>query len=58
VARSSLALLPGIWTGMRSVGVFRPGKEALAGIVSLLIPLVLVVGMSAVPVAVLLGALI
>lgn len=50
-------LLPGIWTGMRSLGLIRPGTEALASAPSVAIPLVLIVGMSAVPVAVLFGVL-
>ena len=50
-------LLPGIWTGMRSLGLIRPTTEALAASLSVAVPLVLVLGMSAVPVAVLIGVL-
>jgi succinate dehydrogenase / fumarate reductase, cytochrome b subunit len=50
-------LLPGIWTGMRSLGLIRPGREALAGTLSVFIPLVLVASMTAVPIAVLVGVL-
>lgn len=50
-------LLPGIWTGMRTLGLIRPGTEGLAHTLSVAIPLVLTIGMSAVPVAVLFGVL-
>jgi hypothetical protein len=42
---------------MRSLGLIRPGTEALARAVSAAIPLVLVVGVCAVPMAVLFGVL-
>jgi hypothetical protein len=42
---------------MRSLGLIRPGTESLAGALSTVIPLLVVVGMGAVPVAVLIGAL-
>ena len=48
-------LLPGMWTGMRSLGLIRPGTEALAGTLSAVIPLVLVLSMAAAPLAVLTG---
>lgn len=48
-------LLPGLWTGMRSLGLIRPGTESLAARLSVGIPAVLVIGMSAAPIAVLLG---
>lgn len=50
-------VLPGIWTGMRSLGLIRPGTAALAGSLSVVVPLVLVVGLAAVPVAVVIGVL-
>jgi succinate dehydrogenase / fumarate reductase cytochrome b subunit len=50
-------LLPGIWTGMRSLGLMRPGTDALAGTLSVVVPLVLVVGLAAVPLAVVIGVL-
>jgi hypothetical protein len=50
-------VLPGLWTGMRSLGLIHPGTDSLAGALSTVIPLVVVVGMGAVPVALLIGAL-
>ena len=50
-------LLPGVWTGMQTLGLIRPGTRVLAGRLSTLIPLVLLLGLSAVPVAVLSGVL-
>jgi hypothetical protein len=50
-------LLPGIWTGMQALGLVRPGTEALAGTLSVAVPLMLVVGLAAVPGAVLIGLL-
>jgi succinate dehydrogenase / fumarate reductase cytochrome b subunit len=46
-------LLPGLWTGMRTLGLSRPGTEAVTRAISVAIPLILIVGMSTVPVAVL-----
>jgi succinate dehydrogenase / fumarate reductase cytochrome b subunit len=53
----SAHLLPGIWTGMQTLGLIRPGTRVLAGRLSALIPLVLMLGLSAVPIAVLGGVL-
>jgi succinate dehydrogenase / fumarate reductase cytochrome b subunit len=53
----SAHLLPGVWTGMQTLGLVRPGTETVARRLSTLIPLVLLLGLSAVPVAVLSGAL-
>lgn len=50
-------LLPGIWTGMRSLRLTGTSMGAYAGRLSVVIPLGLVIGMSAVPVAVLVGIL-
>jgi succinate dehydrogenase / fumarate reductase, cytochrome b subunit len=50
-------VLPGIWTGMRSLGLIRPNTEALAGTLSVLTASVLVAGLAAVPCAVLIGLL-
>ncbi len=50
-------LLPGIWTGARSLGLIRPDTEGIVRVASVVVAVVLAVGMSAVPVAVLLGVL-
>jgi succinate dehydrogenase cytochrome b subunit len=50
-------LLPGFWTGMRSLGLIRPSTGALASALSVVVPLVVTVGMAATPFAVLVGAL-
>jgi succinate dehydrogenase / fumarate reductase, cytochrome b subunit len=50
-------VLPGIWTGMRSLGLIRPGTETLAGTLSGVVPLVLVVGLATVALAVVTGVL-
>ena len=50
-------LLPRVWTGMRSLGLVRPRSEVRTRAVSVAIPLVLIVGISAVPIAVILGVL-
>ena len=50
-------LLPGTWSAMRSLGLMRPGTEALAAALSASIPLMVTFGMAAVPFAVLLGVL-
>jgi succinate dehydrogenase / fumarate reductase cytochrome b subunit len=50
-------LLPGIWTGLRSLGLIHPGTAALAGTLSVVVPLVIVVGMAAAPLGVLIGVL-
>jgi succinate dehydrogenase / fumarate reductase cytochrome b subunit len=50
-------VLPGIWTGMQTLGLIRPGTRAIADRLSTLIPLLLLLGLSAVPLAVLLGVL-
>jgi succinate dehydrogenase / fumarate reductase cytochrome b subunit len=50
-------LLPGMWTGMRSLGLIRPGSRARADELSVVVPLLLVIGMAAVPLAVLTGVL-
>jgi succinate dehydrogenase / fumarate reductase, cytochrome b subunit len=51
-----LHLLPGLWTGMRSLGLIRPATERLAGTLSPVMTLVLAVGLASVPVGVLIGA--
>jgi succinate dehydrogenase / fumarate reductase cytochrome b subunit len=53
----SAHLLPGVWTGMQSLGLIQPGTRVLVGRLSVLIPLVLLLGLSAVPIAVLGGVL-
>lgn len=50
-------VLPGVWTGMRSLGLIRPSTETLATRLSIAIPLVVVIGLSSVPLAVLVGVL-
>src|SRR5579859_3825474 len=69
VGRHTLALLAGPRTAAvdqlahradkrkSPLGLIRPGTEAVAGTLSIVIPLLLIVGMPAVPVAVLLGRL-
>ena len=49
----SAPVLPGMWTGMQTLGLMRPGTQVLAGRLSTLVPLALLLGLSAVPVAVL-----
>jgi succinate dehydrogenase / fumarate reductase cytochrome b subunit len=53
----SAHVLPGVWTGMQTLGLVRPDTEVLARRLSTLIPPALVLGLSAVPVAVLCGVL-
>ncbi len=50
-------VLPGTWTGLRSLGLIRPRTAGLASILSPAVALVLTFGLSAVPLAVLLGVL-
>ncbi len=50
-------LLAGTWTGMASLGLVGPRTERLVGIVARSVALVVAVGMSAVPVAAVLGVL-
>jgi succinate dehydrogenase / fumarate reductase cytochrome b subunit len=50
-------VLPGMWTALNSLGLIRPSTERLAGVLSPVLAFVLTVGMAAVPVAVLVGAL-
>jgi succinate dehydrogenase cytochrome b subunit len=51
----ALHLLPGIWTGLNTLGLIRPRTERLAGTLAPVTVLVVAVGMAAVPLAVLLG---
>jgi len=50
-------LLPGTWTGLRSLGLIRTSTVRLAGIVAPTVSVTVAAGLSAVPVAVLLGIL-
>jgi succinate dehydrogenase / fumarate reductase, cytochrome b subunit len=52
-----LHLLPGIWTGLNSLGLIRPNTERLAGFAAPLLAATLAVGMSGVPLAVMVGIL-
>jgi hypothetical protein len=42
----SAHLVPGVWTGMQSLGLIRPATRVFAGRVSALVPLVLLLGLS------------
>jgi succinate dehydrogenase / fumarate reductase cytochrome b subunit len=50
-------LLPGTWTGLRSLGLIRTSTVRLAGIVAPTLAVTVAVGLSSVPVAVLIGIL-
>lgn len=50
-------LLPGVWTGMSSLGLIRPRTEGLARILAPAIALAVSVGLASVPVGVLAGVL-
>jgi succinate dehydrogenase / fumarate reductase cytochrome b subunit len=50
-------LLPGTWTGLRSLGLVRASTARLAGIVAPVVAIFVALGLSAVPLAVLIGNL-
>jgi succinate dehydrogenase / fumarate reductase cytochrome b subunit len=50
-------LLVGVWTGMRSLRLVRPGTETLARVLAPTVAVAIFLGIGAVPIAVLLGVL-